>query len=161
MRMRWLVLLLLLAAPVAAQTPSPRAPSTPGTYVDRWTLSMDLAFTGRIQIASATTARIVLEEAPTVPNHATRFSLAQRVLNEPQFLAIRLSPLIAASIPVTATDHDDDPATPPIVATTWTDEQLQQLMTQQWNLFASAFVPASSAPGVTGVSAAPASGVVR
>jgi hypothetical protein len=163
---------LILAAPLAAQAPppvlvpkvAPRATSTPGTYIDRWTLSTSATFTGRVQIASAVTSRAVLEEAASTPNHANRFALAQRVLNEPTFLAVRLSPLIAASIPVTATDHDDDPATPPIVDTTWTDEQLQTLMTQQWNLFASAFVPVATVPGTLaapGAAGQPVPGVVR
>jgi len=143
-----LVAALLIAAPVAAQT------STPGTYVDRWTLSTDPPFVGRIQIASAVTAGIVLEESASTPNHTQRFALAQRVLNEPQFLAIRLAPMIAASIPVTSTDHDNDPATPPVVDTTWTDEQLQNLITQRWNLLASAFVPVT-APPVTLLAAPP------
>ena len=154
-------MLLCVAAPVAAQTPpkaAPRAAATPGTYVDRWTLSTQPTFQGRVQMASAVTSRSVLEEAASVPNHANRFALAQRVLNEPQFLAVRLSPLIAASIPVTSTDHDDDPVTPPLVDTTWTDEQIQTLMTQQWNLFASAFVPVTPPSPLL---AAPASGVVR
>jgi|GraSoiStandDraft_4_1057263.scaffolds.fasta_scaffold10002_3 hypothetical protein len=140
MRWRWCLLGLVLAAPAAAQT------STPGNYIDRWTLSTTATFIGRIQIASASTARTVLEEATTVPKHETRFALAQRVLNEPQFLAIRLAPMIAASVPVTSTDHDNNPATPPVVDTTWSDEQIQTLMTQQWNLFASAFVPAAAPP---------------
>jgi len=146
-------LVILLATPVAAQT------STPGTYIDRWTLSTDPAFTGRVQIASAVTSRMVLEEPPATPNHATRFALAQRVLNEPTFLAVRLSPLIAGSIPVNATDHDTDPATPPIVSTPWTDAQLQQLIDQQWNLFASAFVPVTTPPA--GTLAVPVPGAVR
>jgi hypothetical protein len=143
------IALLLIAAPVAAQT------STPGTYIDRWTLSTTPTFVGRIQIASASTARIVLEEPPATAKHETRFALAQRVLNEPQFLAIRLAPMIAASVPVTSTDHDQNPATPPIVDTTWTDEQIQTLMTQQWNLFASAFVPATAPPLTVMQGAAP------
>ena len=40
----------------------------------------------------------------------------------------------------------NNPATPPVVDTTWSDEQIQTLMTQQWNLFASAFVPAAAPP---------------
>lgn len=137
-RLMCCLLLLLLAAPLAAQT------STPGTYTDRWTLSTQPPFVGRIQMAAATTAGLVLQEAATVPNHATRYALAQRVLNEPQFLAVRLAPMTAAIIPVTSTDADGDPATPPIVDTPWTDAQIQTLITDGWDLLAAAFVPAGT-----------------
>jgi len=133
--------LLLLLLPVASAV----AQTTPGTYVDRWTLSTTATFMGRIQIASAVTANLVLEESASTPNHAQRFALAQRVANEPDFLARRLAPLIASSIPVEVTD-DGNPATPPVVETPWTDVQLQNLITNKWNLLASAFVPVSSQP---------------
>jgi hypothetical protein len=126
--------LLLTAAPAAAQT------STPGTYIDRWTLGTTNSFIGRIQIATAVTSSAVLEEAGTTPNHTNRLALAKTVLKEPEFLARRIAPMIAASIPVTSTD-DGKPETPPIIDTTWTDAQIQTLIDNKWNVLASAFAP--------------------
>jgi hypothetical protein len=139
MRACVLTVLLFLAAPVGAQT------STPGTYIDRWTLSLTAPFIGRVQIATGVTAGAVLQEAGTVPNHAARLSLAQLTLKEPAFLAARIAPMLAATIPVTTTD-DGDPATPPVIDTPWTDAQIQALIDSQWNLLASAFAPPTPPP---------------
>lgn len=144
-----LLVLVGLAAMVHAQPlplpvppkPVPGAASVPGTYTDRATLATQPPFIGRVGIASQNTTAMVLKEATNTPNHANRYALAQMVLKEPEFLARRLAPMMAANIPVTSTDHDNNPATPPIIDTTWTDEQIQGLMDQQWNLLANALVP--------------------
>ena len=130
----------------APPRPSPLATSTPGTYIDRATLAATPSFIGRVLIASSNTAADVLEEMPSTPNHANRYALAQMVLKEPEFLARRVSPMIAAGIPVNSTDHDNNPATPPIIDTPWTDAQIQGLVDSKWNLLANAFVPAGSTP---------------
>jgi hypothetical protein len=146
-RMRSLLIasLLLVAAPVAAQT------TTPGTYIDRWTLSTTPTFIGRIQMATAVTAGNVLLEPATTPNHAARLALAQLTMKEPALGAARIAPMMAAVIPVTSTDHDSDPATPPVVNTTWTDAEIQTLIDSQWNLLASAFMPPAAPPTPPGV----------
>lgn len=131
-------LLLLVALPAAAQT------STPGTYIDRWTLGTTPSFIGRIQTATAVTSSTVLEEAASTPNHANRLALAKTVLREPTFLAQRIAPMIASSIPVNSIDHDSNPATPPIIDTPWTDAQIQSLIDNKWNVLASAFAPPAS-----------------
>ena len=133
----------------APPTASARATTTPGTYADRAVLATNPTFIGRVGIASQNTSATVLTEATTTPNHANRYALAQMVLKEPEFLARRMAPMLAASIPVNSTDHDDDPATPPIIDTTWTDAQIQSLMDSRWTLLANALVPPPAPTGLT------------
>lgn len=134
--------------PLVRPKASPLATVTPGTYIDRATLAATTTFIGRVLIASSNTAGTVLEEPTNTPNHGNRYALAQMVLKEPEFLARRVSPMIAAAIPVNSTDHDNDPATPPIIDTTWTDAQIQNLIDTRWNLLANAFVPVGTTPAM-------------
>lgn len=117
------LLCLLLPLPAAAQTPA--------TYAQRMLLAEDRGFVGRVKIACVLGAITVVMEPPETTEHATRVRLAAYVLREPEFVAQRLTLLLAAVVPAYATGEGG-------VSTPITDTELSGLLAQRWTLIASA-----------------------
>lgn len=99
------LLCLLLPLTASAQTPA--------TYSQRMLLAEDRGFVGRVKIACVLGAITVVMEPPETTEHATRVKLAAYVLREPEFVAQRLTLLLAAA-------------------------ELSGLLAQRWTLIASA-----------------------
>lgn len=117
------VLLCLLPLTASAQTPA--------TYAQRMLLAEDRGFVGRVKIACVLGAITVVMEPPETTEHATRVKLAAYVLREPEFVAQRLTLLLAAVVPAYATGEGG-------VSTPITDAELSGLLAQRWTLIASA-----------------------
>lgn len=126
-------LAILVCALVLGASTLGRA-QTSATYADRAVLTTNATFLGRVQIAAVLGAVTVVMEAPETESHAARVRLAGYVLREPEFVARRLTLLLAAT--VTATVEDG------VVSTPLTDVQISGLLAQRWTVLAEALTPA-------------------
>lgn len=122
-----LALLLVCVGAVAGSA------QTPATYADRARLATDSVFVGRVTVAALVSAIAVVLEAPDVPDRAVRVKLAGYVLREPEFVARRLAPLLAATAPATV----DEAGVP---SSSLSDSQMLTTIAARWTVIAHALV---------------------
>ena len=72
------------------------------TYLEAAALARDIEFQGRVKIAALTFAAFVLLEAPDTPGHIARLRWALLAIEQPDFQASRLQPLVVIDPAVSA-----------------------------------------------------------
>jgi len=115
--------------PVGWTPPMPAMPTQASQYTQRYALSADTWFVGRVILAAATVVGEVLMEPEATPDHEVRLRFVGNIMRNPDEAGRRLARLVVISVPIATNSQGQ-------VTTSVTDAQLILYLRQRWTALA-------------------------
>jgi hypothetical protein len=115
--------------PAGWAPPMPAVPAQASQYAQRYALSADTWFVGRVTLAATTVVNEILMEPEATADHATRLRFVGVVMRNPDESGRRLARLVAISVPIATNSQGQ-------VTTSVTDAQLILYLRQRWTALA-------------------------
>ena len=116
-------------SPIPWSPPMPALPAQASQYAQRYALSADTWFVGRVTLAAMYVSGEVMAEAPTTANHDARMKFVGQFIRNPDEGGRRLARFVVVYVPI-ATDKAG------LISTPATDAQIVAVLRQRWTMLA-------------------------
>jgi hypothetical protein len=114
-------------SPIPWSPPMPPMMAQPTQYAQRYALSADTWFVGRVTLAAMFVSGEVMAEAPTTANHEARMKFVGQFIRNPDEGGRRLARFVVVYVPI-AVDKAG------LISTPATDAQIVAVLRQRWTM---------------------------
>lgn len=111
------------------ETPPSTVPANPNQYAQKFALSADTWFVGRVTLAATTVIGEVLTEPEATPDHEVRMRFVGHIMRNPDESGRRLARLVVISAPISTNSQGQ-------VVTSMTDQQMITYLRTRWTALA-------------------------